>query len=46
MIVQRRTFARDVGLLARTFHECGLVHKDFYLGHIFVVPEADSGVCS
>lgn len=32
----RRQFAKELGLLTRKFHERGFVHKDFYLGHIFV----------
>jgi heptose I phosphotransferase len=35
--IERRKFAREIGALTRRFHESGFVHKDFYLGHIFVV---------
>jgi heptose I phosphotransferase len=33
---ERRRFLLDVTELARRFHAAGLVHKDFYLGHILV----------
>lgn len=36
----RRRLMRRVGELARRFHAAGFVHKDFYLGHILVVPGA------
>jgi len=36
----RRKLMRRVGELARRFHAAGFVHKDFYLGHILVVPGA------
>jgi heptose I phosphotransferase len=34
----RRRFLQRVAELARRFHEAGFVHKDFYLGHVLVVP--------
>ena len=37
--IERREFAKELGALARKFHGSGFVHKDFYLGHIFVVRE-------
>ena len=36
----RRQLMRRVGELARRFHAAGFVHKDFYLGHLLVVPGA------
>ena len=30
-----------IGALARKLHKAGLVHKDFYLGHIYVVGELE-----
>ena len=38
---ERRRFLLRVADLARRFHATGLVHKDFYLGHILVSPGAD-----
>ena len=35
---ERRAFLRRVAALARQFHGSGLVHKDFYIGHILVAP--------
>ncbi|NLF41030.1 hypothetical protein GX586_16425 [bacterium] len=35
----RRLLAERVGRLARRLHASGLVHRDFYLGHIYVVGE-------
>ena len=32
---------RKVGALARKMHKAGLVHKDFYLGHIYVVGDLE-----
>jgi hypothetical protein len=37
---ERRRFLVRVAELARQFHEAGLVHKDFYLGHFLVSPAA------
>jgi heptose I phosphotransferase len=37
---QRRGLMRHVGELIRRFHTAGFVHKDFYLGHILIVPGA------
>lgn len=37
---ERRRFLLDVAELARRFHAAGLVHKDFYLGHVLVSPGA------
>jgi tRNA A-37 threonylcarbamoyl transferase component Bud32 len=34
--LERRRFLLEVAELARRFHEAGLVHKDFYLGHVLV----------
>jgi hypothetical protein len=31
---ERRYFVQRVGEMARSFHDAGFVHKDFYLGHI------------
>jgi hypothetical protein len=36
---QRQELARRVGRLARRLHMAELVHRDFYLGHIYVVGE-------
>ena len=36
----RRQFLLEVAELARRFHGAGLVHKDFYLGHVLVSPGA------
>jgi heptose I phosphotransferase len=33
---QRRDFIPQLADLARRFHQAGFIHKDFYLGHIFV----------
>jgi Lipopolysaccharide kinase (Kdo/WaaP) family len=33
---QRRNFIPQLADLARRFHQAGFIHKDFYLGHIFV----------
>jgi heptose I phosphotransferase len=33
---KRRDFIPQLAELARRFHEAGFIHKDFYLGHIFV----------
>ena len=33
---QRRAFIPQLADLARRFHQAGFIHKDFYLGHIFV----------
>ena len=41
---ERRHFLQQVAELARRFHAAGLVHKDFYLGHILVSPEAGGPV--
>jgi len=38
---ERRRFLLRVADLARRFHATGLVHKDFYLGHVLVSPGAD-----
>lgn len=35
---ERRAFLRRVATLARQFHQAGLVHKDFYIGHVLVAP--------
>ena len=37
---ERRQFLLRVAELARRFHAAGLVHKDFYLGHVLVSPGA------
>jgi tRNA A-37 threonylcarbamoyl transferase component Bud32 len=37
---ERRRFLLEVAELARRFHAAGLVHKDFYLGHVLVSREA------
>lgn len=37
---ERRQFLRRVATLARKFHGAGLVHKDFYIGHVLVAPVA------
>lgn len=36
--LDRRRAMRALGDLARRLHACGLVHKDLYLGHLFVPP--------
>ncbi len=38
--LERRQFLLHVAELAREFHAAGLVHKDFYLGHVLVSPGA------
>jgi Lipopolysaccharide kinase (Kdo/WaaP) family len=38
--MKRRRFLLRVAELARRFHAAGLVHKDFYLAHVLVVPGA------
>jgi heptose I phosphotransferase len=38
---KRRSFIPQLADLARRFHAAGFIHKDFYLGHIFVA-ERDS----
>jgi hypothetical protein len=35
----RRRFLLRVAQIARDFHTAGLVHKDFYIGHILVAPK-------
>lgn len=35
---ERRAFLQRVATLAGRFHQAGLVHKDFYIGHILVAP--------
>ncbi len=35
---ERPGFLRRVAEMARRFHEAGLVHKDYYLGHVLVAP--------
>lgn len=35
---ERREFLRRVAVIARRLHGAGLVHKDFYIGHILVAP--------
>ncbi len=37
-MVERRLFLQRVAELARRFHGAGLVHKDFYVGHVLVAP--------
>jgi len=37
---KRRTLIRRIADLARRFHQAGFIHKDFYLGHIFVADRA------
>ena len=37
---ERRQFLRRVATMARRFHAAGLVHKDFYIGHVLVAPVA------
>jgi hypothetical protein len=34
---ERRQFFAELAVLARRFHGAGFAHRDFYLGHIFVV---------
>ena len=35
---ERRRFLAHVAEMARRLHEAGLVHKDFYVGHVLVTP--------
>lgn len=35
---ERARFLRQIAKLAQQFHGAGLVHKDFYIGHILVAP--------
>jgi len=35
---ERRRFLLRVAGIARRFHAAGLVHKDFYIGHVLVAP--------
>ena len=34
----RRQFLQRVAKMAKRFHAAGLVHKDFYIGHVLVAP--------
>ncbi len=34
---QRRQFMEPLAELTRSFHGAGFIHKDYYLGHVFVV---------
>jgi hypothetical protein len=36
---ERRRFLLRVAEMARRFHAAGLVHKDFYIGHVLVAPK-------
>lgn len=36
---ERARFLRQIAKLAQRFHGAGLVHKDFYVGHILVAPD-------
>jgi hypothetical protein len=36
---ERRRFLIRVATMARRFHAAGLVHKDFYVGHVLVAPK-------
>jgi heptose I phosphotransferase len=38
---KRRNFIPRLADLARRFHQAGFIHKDFYLGHIFVAERND-----
>jgi heptose I phosphotransferase len=38
---KRRSFIPQLADLARRFHAAGFIHKDFYLGHIFVAERDD-----
>jgi hypothetical protein len=38
---QRRNFIPELAGLARQFHQAGFIHKDFYLGHVFVAQRND-----
>ena len=38
--LDRRSFLRRIAQVVRRFHQAGFVHKDLYLGHILVVPNA------
>jgi hypothetical protein len=37
---ERRRFLLRVAEMARRFHAAGLVHKDFYIGHVLVAPKS------
>lgn len=36
---ERRRFLQRIAVMARRFHAAGLVHKDFYIGHVLVAPK-------
>lgn len=36
---ERRRFLQRVAEMTRRFHAAGLVHKDFYIGHVLVAPK-------
>jgi heptose I phosphotransferase len=38
---QRRQIIKPLADLTRRFHRQGFIHKDYYLGHIFVVPDRE-----
>ena len=40
--LSRRELAGRVGVLARKLHSSGLTHRDFYLGHIYVLGSLDA----
>ena len=42
---ERRAFLREVGAVSRQFHGAGFVHKDYYLSHLFVAPDAQPDGC-
>jgi heptose I phosphotransferase len=41
---QRRETIRQLALIARRLHGRRLFHRDFYLCHIFLTPNADGGI--
>lgn len=42
-VAEKRAFLRKLAVFARDFHNNGLNHQDFYLGHLYVRP-ADSSI--
>lgn len=38
-IIEKRELIKKLALLARDFHNKGLNHQDFYLGHLFIRPK-------
>jgi lipopolysaccharide core heptose(I) kinase len=39
-LVQRRAMLKAVAAFAKTFHDCGFIHRDFYICHLLADDEA------